>query len=248
MIFYFSGTGNSRYAAAKLAVLTDDKAYNIADIFNGLQIRKDGRQDVTGFVFPVYFSGLPEMVERFAKLPGVKNLLGDYVYCVITCGGSPAAADVKLSEALEREIDFSAGLMMPDNYVICYNPCDKERAKEKIIEADRKLNEIGRCINKKKLYFKKNFTKSAATAIMYPFYKLFRTTFFFEADKNCTGCGQCASLCPEKAIVIKDGIPEWVKNKCQHCTACINACPQSAIQFTRFTKKRGRYYILNINK
>ena len=67
-------------------------------------------------------------------------------------------------------------------------------------------------------------------------------------DENRTGCGLCAKICPEKAIEIKDGKPEWVKKKCQHCTARINRCPNAAIQFGRGTEKRGRYYIANINK
>ena len=49
-------------------------------------------------------------------------------------------------------------------------------------------------------------------------------------------------------IEIKNGKPVWVHKKCQHCTACINRCPQRAIQFGFGTKKRGRYYIADINK
>ncbi|MBQ6543308.1 MAG: ferredoxin, partial [Clostridia bacterium] len=83
MIYYFSGTGNSRYAAQKLALLTGDKAVNIASIYNGTVKSVVGKSDVTGFVFPVYFSGLPEMVKRFASNPQIRENLGEYVFCVI---------------------------------------------------------------------------------------------------------------------------------------------------------------------
>ncbi|MCR5150874.1 MAG: EFR1 family ferrodoxin [Clostridiales bacterium] len=248
MIFYFSGTGNSRFAAMKLASLTGDKAYSIADIFGGDSFKKEGLPNVTGFVFPVYYFGLPEMVKRFAVLPGLRDLLGSYVYCVITCGANPAAADAALAKALGREINYSASLVMPDNYVIAYNPSGPEKAKAALKEADSKLEIISRDINRRKQSFTKKISKTLASKALYPFYNLFRTTLFYYADDNCVGCGLCERLCPDKAIEIKGGKPDWMKYKCQHCTACINACPQKAIQFTALTKKRGRYYILNLNK
>ena len=64
MIFYFSGTGNSAWAARQLAKLTGDTAYDITslnerpDIDNAKQI---------GFVFPVYAWGAPEIMAEFAK-------------------------------------------------------------------------------------------------------------------------------------------------------------------------------------
>ena len=247
MIFYFSGTGNSRYAALKMAMLTNDRAFNIADIFKGSPLKKEGREDVTGFIFPVYFSGIPEMVKRFVALPGIKKILGEYVYCVITCGASAAAANGQIEKITGRKIDYTVSLKMPDNYVMAYNPCDKEEAKAIIKEADLTLNEISRSINKKKTNENNSFPKKAATALMSPLYNLFRTTLFFKTDDSCISCGRCASICPDSAIEMKDGKPEWIKEKCQHCTACINSCPQKAIQFTSLTKNRGRYYILNLN-
>lgn len=248
MIYYFSGTGNSRYAAEKLAILTDDKCVSIASIFNGTVKSVSGRTDVTGFVFPVYYSGLPEMVKRFASHPEIKGHLGEYVYSVITCGADSAAAELKLGKELGRNPDFSVPLKMPDNYVICFDIESKEKSREKLKAADEKLDKIGKVINKKAAGSKMVFKKKMLTAVMYPFYNLCRITALFRADENCTGCGLCEKICPEKAIEIKEGRPEWVKKKCQHCTACINRCPNAAIQFGRGTEKRGRYYIANINE
>ena len=247
MIYFFSGTGNSYYAAQKLARLTGDKCVNIASIFKGTVSSVSGKGDVTGFVFPVYFSGLPEIVKRFASHPEIRSHLGSYVYCVITCGAEMAAADKKLENALGREIDFSIKLKMPDNYVIAYDPSDPETAKERIREADAKLDKIAEVINQRGRYRNPDFKKDLLTAVMYPFYNLFRTTLLFRADNNCIGCGKCESVCPDRVITIKNGKPVWTKSRCQHCTACINRCPQKAIQFGVGTAKRGRYYIMNIS-
>lgn len=72
-------------------------------------------------------------------------------------------------------------------------------------------------------------------------YDPFRKTKKFFADDKCISCGLCAKICPEEAIVIRNGKPEWIKRKCQHCTACINRCPAKAIQYGKKTADRGRY-------
>lgn len=246
MIYYFSGTGNSRYAAEKIARLTGDKCVNIASIYKGTVGSVSGRNDVTGFVFPVYFSGMPEMVKRFASHPEIKEKLAPYVFAVITCGGDAAAADLALEKALGRKLDLSASLLMPDNYVIAYNPSSKEDAIERLKKADAKLSGIADRILRREKHSRKSNKAKALSIAMYPFYNLFRTTLFFKADKKCNSCGLCERLCPEGAIEIQNGKPVWIKNKCQHCTGCINTCPQEAIQFTRFTESRGRYSITKL--
>ena len=246
MIYYFSGTGNSRYAAEKLAILTEDKCVSIASIFNGNPPDVAGRSDVTGFVFPAYYGGLPEMVKRFASHREIKTHLGFYVYSVITCGAEAGAAGVRLSQCLEHRVDMCVQLPMPDNYIMLYNPSDSDTAKQKLKAADAALTDIADMVETRTRFGKVNIRQKALTAVMYPFYNLFRVTFPFSADEKCTHCGLCAKICPERAIKIKNGKPVWVKKKCQHCTACINRCPADAIQFGLLTEKRSRYAITKL--
>lgn len=248
MIFYFSATGNSKYAALKLARLTGDRVFNIADAFkNGIPELAKG--ETTGFVFPVFYSGIPEIVMRFARLERVRAAMGDYVYCVITCGGeNSAAADKMLAKALDCEIDYSVSLSMPDNYVVIYNPSGKERCLEKIKSADSELEKIAEEIKGRELKKGSNFVGSVMTEIMYPLYGLFRKTAKFHADDNCISCGKCVTLCPDGIISLSGGKPKWNSAKCQHCTACINRCPQRAIQYGKGTSSRRRYSIENAIK
>lgn len=247
MIYYFSATGNSKYAAEKIAVRTDDKAADIVDVIkNG--IPDGGRKDATGFVFPVYFWGLPEIIKRFLQMPEVKNSLGDYVYCVITCGANTGSADKMLAKRLGRKPDYSYSLRMPDNYVVLYDPCSKEKARKFISHSDKELDIICEDINKREKK-RAGSVQGAAKSLVVPLlYDFFRTTGKFYADEKCVSCGQCANLCPDEAIVIKNGKPEWVKNKCQHCTACINRCPVKAIQYGKKTADRNRYNLWDIIK
>lgn len=247
MIFYFSATGNSRYTAQKLAALTGDKAYNIANLINS-ELPGAGRNDVTGFVFPVYYSGLPEIVSRFAERLDVRKNLSPYIYSVITCDASADAADKKLAAKLGVNIDYSFSLVMPDNYVVFYNPCETDRAIEKLTHAGEMIETIASQINEGRILVRDGILNDVKTAFMYPLYNIFRRTGKFYVTDKCVGCGRCEANCPDGAIEIRKDKPVWVKAKCQHCTACINNCPADAIQYGKKTETRGRYSIEKLMK
>ena len=52
-------------------------------------------------------------------------------------------------------------------------------------------------------------------------------------DKNCRGCGKCATHCPAKAIVIKKGRAKVAQKKCIHCYCCQELCPFNAVRFKK---------------
>jgi len=63
----------------------------------------------------------------------------------------------------------------------------------------------------------------------------------FSPDK-CLGCGECAKICPNKAIEMvevkqKDGTikkqPKIDINKCCFCRLCEDVCPTKAIHLTK---------------
>ncbi|MBQ8763058.1 MAG: EFR1 family ferrodoxin [Clostridia bacterium] len=237
MVYYFSATGNSKHAAEVIAEKTGDSAVDIVEVLkNGIP---ENNSDKTGFVFPVYFWGLPEIIKRFALK--IKNSLDGYVYCIITCGANTGSADKMLEKALGRKLDYSFSLKMPDNYVVMYDPCEKEKAKKYLRHADKELETI--CADISGGVFKKGGASGGElnSIIVSKLYDPFRKTKKFFADDNCISCGLCEKICPDSVIVIENGKPKWVKSKCQHCTACINRCPAKAIQYGKKTAERGRY-------
>ena len=244
MIYYFSGTGNSKHAAEVIADANGDKALNIVDAINQ-NIYGSDTDEITGFVFPVYFWGLPEIIKRFASMPAVKNSLGKYVFCVITCGADTGTADKMLAKKLGRNLDYSFSLKMPDNYVVMYDPCEKEKSKKYLRHADKELETICKDVANREKSRKGSTNGKLKSAFVSLLYDPFRKTKKFYADDKCISCGICAKNCPDNAIEMKNGKPVWVKSKCQHCTACINCCPKESIQYGKATKSRRRYNYKN---
>lgn len=245
MIFYFSGTGNSLDAAEQIAAATGE---NTADMAEALKTKKLSfrikNDEKIGFVFPVYYSGVPSVVVDFIKNV---NIIADdcYVFCVITCGASAAGADVMIKRLLKEinlHCDYMYSLKMPDNYVMLYNPMTREEAPKALNEAKAEIINVSEDINAlKKGGFNSGILGKAANGIMYRFYNLMRGTKKFYCDETCISCGLCEKVCPVSAIKITDGKPLWTKSKCAHCAACISRCPVSAIQYGSKTKNRTRY-------
>ena len=73
------------------------------------------------------------------------------------------------------------------------------------------------------------------------FYSFFVKANAFTAGDACTGCGQCARLCPMNNITIQNGKPAWGSD-CTHCMACICYCPTEAIEYGKKSLGKPRYH------
>lgn len=60
-----------------------------------------------------------------------------------------------------------------------------------------------------------------------PYRKYRAIPFKPKADRSCTGCGLCVSLCPVQAIPAERPF-SVEKNKCISCMRCVSQCPQHA--------------------
>ncbi|MGB4590393.1 MAG: EFR1 family ferrodoxin [Clostridiaceae bacterium] len=246
MIFYFSGTGNSYYAAREISKGINEEIIDIAQAMKNKQFDFKLRTgEKAGFVFPVYFYGIPTIVAEFIHELALKLNGKPYVYAVMTCGGSVSGADQLLRTHLKKNgypLSACFELPMVDNYVLMYELSSLSEQKIKLEKADQKLLKIREKIERED---KEGYTSGVfgkiTTQMIYPFYKAGRKTAKFSVDEHCTSCGLCEMNCPENTIVLEAGKPVWVKDQCIHCLACINACPVEAIQYGKHTKKRRRY-------
>jgi formate hydrogenlyase subunit 6/NADH:ubiquinone oxidoreductase subunit I len=53
----------------------------------------------------------------------------------------------------------------------------------------------------------------------------------FTASADCIGCGICERACLASAIEVRDGRPQWVKDRCFMCFGCLRLCPTVAIRY-----------------
>jgi Pyruvate/2-oxoacid:ferredoxin oxidoreductase delta subunit len=60
-------------------------------------------------------------------------------------------------------------------------------------------------------------------------------------NRECTGCGICADVCPHDAINMtrEMAYPEPVPSLCVGCMICVDQCPFDAIQVTELASESG---------
>jgi ferredoxin/flavodoxin len=249
MIFYFTGTGNSLYAAQYLSHKLDESLISIAAELNSgkpLEFNLSPDEKV-GFVYPVYAWQPPYMVINFVKALKFKTYHNNYLFSVSTCGDEEGYTTRVLNKSLRRKglkLNSAFSLVMPNNYMIgSYNLDSEAEVEKKLTAAEDRLAEISSAIKTKQdclfdtVIGSQAFKKSYITN--YFFKKSAMDTKKFHATDNCTACGLCAEICNTKNIVV-DSKPLW-GNNCVQCFACINRCPEAAIQYGKQTQLKGRY-------
>ena len=246
MIFYFSGTGNTKYLAERIGEKLGEPIISIADAL------KSDKTDFTaekgksiGFVSPVYFSGVPKCVREFIGKMNLSFGGDNYIFTALSCGGNTANAGKMLHKLLIEKgvtVNASYSAVMVDNYIPMYNIQTQQEADKMLLEINPKIELLADKIARKKDGdFDDNKGAKIMTAVMYPFYRIFSKTKRFYVTDKCISCGKCESGCVDRAIEMKNGKPVWVKSECTQCLRCINACPTRAIQFGKATEKRNRF-------
>lgn len=241
MIFWFSGTGNSRSTALRLAQMMGDEAISISEAMQAERFEyslKSGER--VGLVVPVYYWGIPAMAEAFLAQLRITNGEGHYTYAVLVCGGSACNAVSRVQKYLK--LDYYAELVMPDNCVILFDLKAPEDVRRCLQEAEPAL---GKIYNKVRTREKGKTTVGMLATLMSRLadnkYDKARKTQPFHSTDACTGCGKCADWCPDRIIELREGRPVWTADACDLCLACLHRCPRTAIQYGQKTVGRRRY-------
>ncbi len=249
MIFYFSATGNSKYVAERLAADTDDRLISMPEAIHARRYQYDVSQEQRiGFVVPTYYYGLPSVLNFFVEKLQLTGYEEQYVYVVLTCGGSTGDAAGMLARMLKKKgITLSAQFAVPmvDNYVPLSKLDSAEKIEKTLDAAEEYIDEARRAVRSRG-FGDYNRCQGAAPAVLtaaaYPLYRRGRSTKVFVVTDECVGCGTCQRLCPCEAINIEADKPVWVKPQCVHCLGCLHRCPSRAIHWKKADEDRGRYY------
>ncbi len=232
---YFSGTGNSRYAAELFCreYDKDTKVYSIEDddVFTAV---KDADRIV--FAYPVQFSTVPKIVRDFVT--DNKELWRDRkVFVIATMGLFSGDGSGMLGRLLQKygaAVTGGLHLRMPDS--IADEKALKrslEKNKEIVKQAEQKIKESAGLL-------KEGHPTQEGIGPIYRLAGFFGQRLYFghktkeyssklKIDKDkCIGCGKCEKLCPMNNIVIT-GQKAVSGERCTMCYRCINNCPGQAI-------------------
>lgn len=267
-IFYFSGTGNSLFAARELQKrLPGSRMVPIAGLMGKDRIVSTA--ETVGFVFPVHALTIPIVVRKFIGKLEIKG--GEYVFAVATREGTVFRGFEKMDRLLKRK-----KRRLNSQFILCMHNNDTRHGepgkkyvpptREEIIEREKvvleQLEKIQGIVNSKTVSLEKDtsYTLKTSSNPIFAFLieklviflmniaDLFGGVNYFYHDEKCTGCGICEKVCLSGKIGMKDKKPVWKRDVlCTMCFACLNFCPQESVQIEdipgvkSYSQVNGRY-------
>jgi len=246
-LYFFSGTGNARFAAQKIAAFAqktgvEAKVYNISEI--GEEAPEIPESALAGFCFPTHgFNAPPAVLKFIRKFPRGKNRVfllntraGMRIGKLHTAGiGGLALWLPALLLLLKgyKTIGFRP-LDLPSNWISLHPGLTGKAVRFIFGRCEQTLEHFtGRILSGKPvldglLWFPVDITVSPVS-VAYYFYGRFALAKTFFASYRCVGCGVCIDNCPVKAIEFRNDRPYWTFS-CESCMKCMNHCPHRAIE------------------
>jgi NAD-dependent dihydropyrimidine dehydrogenase PreA subunit/flavodoxin len=250
MIFYFSGTGNTKWMAQQLAQATGEQLLYIPD-----ELRKGKLQytlqegERLGFCFPTHGWQPPRIVRTFIRNASFILPPSSYVYAATTCGDNMGHAMRILDKELGKKgmkTDARFAVVMPESNV-CFSFLHldtPEKVQQKKTAARKTVAHISEVVKNRQVGVEelvKGAIPYTYTYVIGGYYNkhLITDKHFWVDEEACIQCGLCAKLCPVDDI---EGLPPHWKHdgSCTNCLACYHHCPQHAIHWG--TMQRGQYY------
>lgn len=238
-IYYFTGTGNSLKIAKDLSEnITNCRLIRICK--RNMDINEVASERI-GFVFPVYYRGLPKMVANFIKNLDVNS--GKYFFAVANFGSYAALTFEQIDIMLRskgKSLSANFSVEMPGNMWFMYYPHPKEDFINRMNNQSKITIDIAKMINnnyENDIPIIKNRHKEEK---MYENFTPNNIDESFWVNEKCIGCGICSKVCPAENIEIIETKPSW-KHRCEQCLACIHLCPQTAIEFKKDSINKERY-------
>lgn len=241
MVFYFTATGNSLYAAKKIS----ENPISIP------QVLKQGdltfTDDKIGIVCPVYCGEIPHLVFEFIK----KSKFGTpYLYMILTYGNDETdSAEFTYNQCRKIGVDFDYMhcVKMVDNYLPVFD-MNEQKTMDKHIDAQLKavmddINHLKKEIPSSTAEGRKLHKRIAKMNKIMPSFNNGKA-LKIQTDK-CTGCRVCTQVCPIGNLVVTT-TAQRLNKKCAFCLACIHNCPHNAIRLKMDKNPNARYRNENI--
>jgi ferredoxin/flavodoxin len=240
-LFYFSGTGNTKYACEKFKCLLEQKnSIVILYDIETLNTELDGKisniidqVDLVGFAYPIYGANILKIMSNFINSNFDNKVYSKEAFIITTVGFINAYGPFIIKKRLKKY-----GFLLKWHYVYytlnntTIRKVNKNQLDEKHRKQKRSFNIFCNSIIIKKSFFNGigpwiiggYIVRNALRKAIANHYKM-----FFVENSLCINCNLCINSCPMKAINVIDG--KYIfSEKCTTCLRCINKCPVNAIK------------------
>lgn len=237
MVFYFTATGNSLYAAKHFS----ENPISIPQVIHQDQLHFEA--EAIGIVSPIFAGEPPKIVLEFLKKA---SLVTDYLYIIYTYGKSDSDAPeytARLLKEMGITVQYIYTIKMVDNYLPSFD-MEEELQMDKQVEKQLKTAigdvkarnreipeapEEGRALHA--MAAKRNRDNPAIN-----------NGEQITVTDACIGCGICAKVCPVGIFSVENGTAKRKRNTCEFCLSCAQNCPQKAITLSISDKNPNARY------
>lgn len=237
--FYFSGTGNTKWAVnelhqAALAKGHQSRCFSIEDKLDELdKLLHD--TDFIGIAFPVYVENVPEIMKQFLHRVG-QHLQAQKSLLVLTtvgfkdgCGPYEVlrqlpAKNVRLQGYTSIKLANNLSSPASDNKPVSQEEVQRrlEKGRQKISGLIQRVGAGKRSIDLGVYLFMRPFRKR-----LNKFVEGYDKVLSIDAEA-CRKCMLCANNCPTRSIRERDG-KLVIMPTCTACMRCFNSCPAHAV-------------------
>ena len=250
---YFSGTGNTAYAAEKFcsclsASEISCKIYSIENFDK--TAAQDFNADTVLIAYPIYGSDMPRIMKEFICENGEifkdKDLITLATQHSFSGDGGALAARLIANSKIHTasmHINLPSNISDSTKFIKIKNggKINAVTAKADYKIAERAANIMRGKIVKDGTGFLSWFAGFFAQRLWFKYFIEKRLRKGLKIDSGiCSRCGKCAECCPMKNIDVSDGNIS-ANDNCTLCYRCINLCPQKAISLISKKKPKEQY-------
>ncbi len=233
LTLYFSGTGNSKFAAELFAAEMGGECKSIEETADFSALIQ--RADTLAFAYPVYLSRVPRIMAEFVRAHRA-DLRGKKLVILATqmmFSGDGARCFTDLLPRGSYEVLYAEQIKMPNNVnnMKSFMRTPDEDIVRLTGETRDHVFKIAADL-KAGITFRRDFDLKSRLlglpqAIVSPFFQWMMKRGI-RVSKDCTGCGLCVKRCPMHNLTLKNGVAKG-GNNCTVCYRCLNLCPVRAI-------------------
>jgi ferredoxin len=248
IIYYFSGTGNSKNVAQWMSKEAEAKGMGcqLIDIakIDRRKVEPPQAGSLVAFISPIHgFNYPPIMLHFIMRFPRGKNnvllmntragmLIGKWVTPGLTGIAFYLSAFMLVCKGSSIKAMFPVDL--PSNWISLHPSLSKRAINYLHIKNKERVIAFAQKVYSGKSDFRalREMIQDilvAPISLGYYFIGRFFIAKTFYASSDCDGCDLCIKSCPTKAIIKIDNRPFWTFN-CESCMKCIDNCPKQAIE------------------